>query len=322
MRAIGPYGGAAHSTNSVLPGLFRLIDAAETQALKANLRREAGARRKQAHTAHPQAGLALMRHFKQSVDVPAGATVSGFWPMGDEIDVKPLLAQLHGSGHPIGLPVVVKKGQPLVFRQWHPGMALVSGGFGTEVPAPSVAEVEPQVLIVPLLAFDAEGYRLGYGGGFYDRTLAALQSPRTVIGVGFDSQAVAANHPLPHDIKMDRIITESGIRHSDETPELSSPACLLAEAPDSYAGYLNETEIATELRALRATSDLADLAVMRALDELLERLPAQAVPQDAARRDDVPVSERLAQLRARVRDDALHAALGEVLHMVQQAERT
>ncbi len=228
MRAIGHGGtahfdrGTGHFTNSVLPGLSRLIDAAETQALKANLRREAGARRKQAHAAHPQAGLALMQHFKQSVHVPAGAAVSGFWPMGEEIDVRPLLAQLHASGHPIGLPVVVKKGQPLIFRRWHPGTTMVSGGFGTEVPPPSAPEVEPQVLIVPLLAFDAEGYRLGYGGGFYDRTLDKLRTGSAAdplaVGVAFSAQHVARVPRDDFDQPLDWIVTEKAAHHFASVP--------------------------------------------------------------------------------------------------------
>ena len=222
MRAIGPYGGAAHFTNFDLPGLSRLIDAAETQALKANLRREAGARRRQAHAAHPQAGLALMQHFKQSVEVPAGAAVSGFWPMGEEIDVKPLLMQLHASGHPIGLPVVVKKSEPLIFRHWHPGMALVGGGFGTEVPPPGAPEVEPQVLIVPLLAFDAEGYRLGYGGGFYDRTLDKLRSGSAAdplaVGVAFSAQHVSRVPRDAFDQPLDWIVTEKAAHHFASVP--------------------------------------------------------------------------------------------------------
>lgn len=221
MRAIGPCG-TAHFTTSDLPGPSRLIDHAETQALKASLRREAAARRRQAHLAHPQAGLALMQHFKQSVDVPAGAAVSGFWPMGDEIDLKPLLAQLHASGHPIGLPVVVKKGEPLIFRQWHPGMALVSGGFGTEVPPPNAPELEPQVLIVPLLAFDAEGYRLGYGGGFYDRTLDKLRTGGAgdplAVGVAFSAQHVARVPRDDFDQPLDWIVTEKAAHHFASVP--------------------------------------------------------------------------------------------------------
>jgi len=138
-----------------------------------------------------------------------------------------------------------------------------------------------------------------------------------VIGVGYDSQAIATIHPLPHDIPMDRIVTESGFRHEAEPAELSSPACLLSEAPDSYAGYLNEAEIAAELRSLRASSDLADLSLTRALDQVLARLP-EATPAPAT---ETPIAERLAQLRGRVRDDALHAALGEVLRLAQKAEK-
>jgi hypothetical protein len=119
---------------------------------------------------------------------------------------------------------------------------------------------------------------------------------------------------------MDRIVTESGFRHEAEAVELSSPACLLAEAPDAYAGYLNEAEIAAELRSLRASSDLADLAVTRALDQVLARLPGASGAQPVTA-PEAPIADRLAQLRGRVRDDALHAALGEVLRLAQKAEK-
>lgn len=191
------------------------MDHAETQALKANLRREASARRKAAHAAHPQAGHALAQHFRGAIQLPAGAVVSGFWPMGDEIDVKPLLAELHAAGHPIGLPVVVGKAQPLVFRAWHPGLALVDGGFKTEVPPPSSPELVPQVLIVPLLAFDAEGYRLGYGGGFYDRTLEKLRASGArplAVGVAFSAQHVARVPRDEYDQPLDWIVTEKGVQ--------------------------------------------------------------------------------------------------------------
>lgn len=194
---------------------------AETQALKANLRREASARRKAAHAAHPQAGATLAQHFRSAIQVPAGAAVSGFWPMGDEIDVKPLLAQLHAAGHPIGLPVVVGKGQPLIFRAWHPGLALVAGGFKTEVPPPSAPELVPQVLIVPLLAFDAEGYRLGYGGGFYDRTLEKLRKSGArplAVGVGFSAQHVPRVPRDHYDQPLDWIVTEKSVQQFGAAP--------------------------------------------------------------------------------------------------------
>ena len=222
MRAIGPCGTAHSTLRFETVRTSRLIDHAETQALKASLRREAAARRRQAHAAHPQAGLALMQHFKSAIVVPAGAAVSGFWPMGEEIDVKPLLAQLHAAGHPVGLPVVVKKGEPLIFRQWHPGLALMSGGFGTEVPPPSAPELEPQVLIVPLLAFDGEGYRLGYGGGFYDRTLDKLRTGSAAdplaIGVAFSAQHVSRVPRDDYDQPLDWIVTEKAAHHFASVP--------------------------------------------------------------------------------------------------------
>jgi 5-formyltetrahydrofolate cyclo-ligase len=188
------------------------MDHAETQALKANLRREASARRRQAHAAHPQAGLALMQHFKTAIPAAADAVISGFWPMGDEIDIVPLLSQLHAAGHPIGLPVVVGKGKPLTFRSWHPGLELVDGGSKTEVPPPGSPELVPEILIVPLLAFDAEGYRLGYGGGFYDRTLEKLRKARgkkpLAVGVAFSAQHVARVPRDHYDQPLDWIVTE------------------------------------------------------------------------------------------------------------------
>ncbi len=120
---------------------------------------------------------------------------------------------------------------------------------------------------------------------------------------------------------MDRIVTESGFRHEAAPAELSSPACLLAEAPDAYAGYLNEAEIAAELRALRASSDLADLALARALDQVLARLPSAPETPPLAAATEAPIADRVMQLRGRVRDDALHAALGEVLRFVEKAEK-
>jgi 5,10-methenyltetrahydrofolate synthetase len=247
--------------------------------------------------------------------------VSFYWPFRGEPNLRPLMRRMVAAGKVVALPVVVQHRHPLEFRPWTPGCTMELGVWN--IPIPDTKErVTPRLLLSPVVGFDPNRYRLGYGGGFYDRTLAALRGPRTVIGLGFDCQAIETIHPLPHDIPMDRIVTESGFTdaRSHEDAELASPACLLAEASDAYAGYLNETEIAAELQALRASSDLQDLAIVRALDHVLQRLPAQAAPA-AAKRDDASVADRLSQLRARVRDDALHAALGEVLRLAQQAEK-
>ncbi len=109
------------------------------------------------------------------VPLPREASVAGYWPMGPELDVRPLLEHLHWHHHVCALPVVEKRHHPLVFHRWEPGDKLVAGVFGTSMPRHDTPQVVPDVLIVPLLAFDDEGYRLGYGGGYYDRTIASLR---------------------------------------------------------------------------------------------------------------------------------------------------
>jgi 5-formyltetrahydrofolate cyclo-ligase len=259
--------------------------------------------------------IASLEPIVMAVDGP----VSFYWPFRGEPNLRPLMRRMVAAGKTVALPVVLQQRQPLEFRPWTPGCEMLLGVWN--IPIPDTKErVTPRLLLAPVVGFDPQRYRLGYGGGFFDRTLAALGSARTVIGVGYDSQAIATIHPLAHDIPMDRIVTESGFRHEASPTELSSPACLLAEAPDAYAGYLNEAEIATELQALRASSDLADLALARALDQVLARLPnaPEAKPVPTA---DIPIADRLTQLRARVRDDALHAALGEVLRLAQRTDK-
>jgi len=143
---------------------------------------------------------------------PAGspAVVSGFWPIQDEIDIRPLMARLHGEGCRLALPVVHGRGQRLSFRAWQPGDPLEAGVFGTLQPAARCETLEPDALLVPLLACDAEGWRLGYGGGYYDRTLEDLRRRRqvTAIGVGFDLQLVP---DVPHgtdDQRLDWLLTD------------------------------------------------------------------------------------------------------------------
>ncbi|HMO08211.1 MAG TPA: 5-formyltetrahydrofolate cyclo-ligase [Paracoccaceae bacterium] len=138
----------------------------------------------------------------------AGQVLSGYWPMRSEIDPRPALAAHRG---PVCLPVTPPRGQPLLFRAWTPGAALVPGAFGTLVP--EGPERTPRVLVVPLLAFDRRGYRLGYGGGYYDRTLAALRAagPCTAIGFAFAAQEVDEVPTEPTDEPLDLIVTEAGV---------------------------------------------------------------------------------------------------------------
>jgi 5-formyltetrahydrofolate cyclo-ligase len=151
----------------------------------------------------------LAERFLEAVRVPARAVVSGYWPFADEADPRPLMEALHAREHPLCLPVVAGRGEPLVFRAWAPGEALVKSVFDTRVPPPERGEREPGCLLVPLLAFDRAGTRLGYGGGFYDRTLGAL-GPHAPLAVGlaFSFQEVEAVPRAPHDRRLDWIVTE------------------------------------------------------------------------------------------------------------------
>jgi 5-formyltetrahydrofolate cyclo-ligase len=150
----------------------------------------------------------LERPLGQPVQTPA--VVSGFWPMAEELDIRPLMIELHNQGCQLCLPVVVAKKQPLVFRAWRPGDPLEAGVFGTLHPHPTREVIEPDALIVPLLAVDEEGWRLGYGGGFYDRTLAALRTRKniTAIGVGFNAQLVPEVPHGPSDQRLDWLLTD------------------------------------------------------------------------------------------------------------------
>lgn len=139
-------------------------------------------------------------------------SVSAFYPYKSEISTLPLLARLAGDGWTTALPVVVAPGEPLVFRAWRPGEATVPGVWDIPVPPEASSAIVPDVLVVPLLAFDRAGYRLGYGGGFYDRTLAKLRRVKPVVAVGmaFAAQEVAE---VPHDAndqRLDFVMTETG----------------------------------------------------------------------------------------------------------------
>ncbi len=177
---------------------------------KAALRKQARATRAAAAKAVDAAGNAFLRQLEQGPQIPAAAKMSAYWPMGSELDVLPAIEALHACGHAIALPVMLGPARPLIFRLWSPGMALQDAGFGTSEPPPEAPEVEPQVLIVPLLAFDRQGYRLGYGGGFYDRTLAKLRAKSDVLAIGaaYAAQEVESVPREATDLALDWIVTE------------------------------------------------------------------------------------------------------------------
>jgi len=162
------------------------------------------AQRESAATALAATGLSFLHMSEASV-------VSGYYPFGDELDVRPLLRRLLGEGHTIGLPVT-RKNQPLIFRAWTPELEMVRGALGIPRPPDDAPEVTPAVLLVPLAAFDDRGYRIGYGGGFYDRTLAKLRAagPVTAVGVAFAEQRVDRVPNAPHDEPLDWMLTPDG----------------------------------------------------------------------------------------------------------------
>ncbi|MEO3428872.1 5-formyltetrahydrofolate cyclo-ligase [Pelagibius sp. CAU 1746] len=139
--------------------------------------------------------------------------VSGYWPMGDEIDPRPLMAALDAFGCRLALPAIRAAGQPLDFRAWRPGDALQPAGFGTQEPPATAEALRPGLLLVPLLAFDGAGYRLGYGGGFYDRSLALLRKAGDILAVGlaYADQQVPAVPREATDQPLDLVVTEGGV---------------------------------------------------------------------------------------------------------------
>ncbi|OQW54458.1 MAG: hypothetical protein A4S15_04395 [Candidatus Raskinella chloraquaticus] len=144
---------------------------------------------------------------------PAPLMVAVSWSIGDEMDTGPLIAGLAEAGRACCLPVVVGKGMALRFRTYAPGDRLAAGAFGVPAPLATEPYVEPDVLIVPLAAFDRAGGRIGYGGGFYDRTLAQLRAKGPVRAFGYAFSVQEVDHiPLrPHDERLDAIITERGV---------------------------------------------------------------------------------------------------------------
>lgn len=184
--------------------------------VKSRLREEARRRRETAHqTASPETASRLRAHLEVVFDsvvggITDGAVISGYWPLAGELDVRPLLVWAETRGCVSSLPVVTGRDRPLVFRQWRAGDPLDSGTFGTHHPTPEAAEVRPDIMLAPLLAFDADGYRIGWGGGYYDRSFAALrdQGPVLAVGVAYAGQQVDSVPRDNYDQRLDWVVTE------------------------------------------------------------------------------------------------------------------
>jgi 5-formyltetrahydrofolate cyclo-ligase len=149
---------------------------------------------------------------RQSFPELRDACIGFYWPFQGEIDLRPLIQSFLTVGARAALPVVVEKGKPLEFWSWHPKMKLERGIWNIPIPCER-NPVQPTILLVPLVGFDAKGYRLGHGGGYYDRTLSSLAKKPLCIGVGYELGRLETIHPQSHDIPMDTIVNERGVEH-------------------------------------------------------------------------------------------------------------
>lgn len=177
------------------------------------------------------AGAALADHLRDLLAARFGSlrgrVFSAYWPIKGEPDLRPLMAELHAAGARVALPLVEVRHAPLTFRRWTPEMRLVRGDWDIPVPSRDAEAVVPDVALAPLVGWDRSGYRLGYGGGYFDRTLASLSPRPFVIGIGLQAAEVATIFPQPHDVCLDAIVTEEGVqvvalpRHAGETRSTS-----------------------------------------------------------------------------------------------------
>jgi 5-formyltetrahydrofolate cyclo-ligase len=177
---------------------------------KAVVRRAAMARRNALAPEERMAAALAVAERGLPVEVIPGIIVSGFSPLQSEISPLPLLRRLADSGASLALPVVAGRGKPLIMRAWSFGAPLVSGVWGIREPPADAPELFPDILIVPLLAFDRSGHRIGYGAGYYDMTISCLRTMKPVmaIGIAFAAQEIAAVPATPRDARLDLVLTE------------------------------------------------------------------------------------------------------------------
>jgi 5-formyltetrahydrofolate cyclo-ligase len=228
---------------------------AELMAWRKNLRRELLARRLAVPADRLQAWrLAMDRHLQFGFPGLAKGAVAFCWPIQNEYDARFLVRHLREQGATAALPVVLAPKTPLIFREWHPGVEMAVGKL--DIPYPKAgAELVPNTVLLPMNGFDEQGYRLGYGGGFFDRTLESLRNSKPlVIGVSFELGAIATIQPQPWDIPMDYVVTERGVYRRDgdkleflgvpsnvKGSSLSSPVCYADELAPGYFGEDPET---------------------------------------------------------------------------------
>jgi len=188
------------------------LDPATLVQQKQLLRAQALARRRgMSEQERAKASARATAHFLENIALPRRADVALFWSIGEEIDTSQLISALRARGHNIGLPVVVGPDRALVFRAWDGRSELIKAGFGTKVPSPEAPEMLPSHMVVPLAGIDRKGARLGYGKGFYDRTIGAMSRRPDLIGFAFEAQKLEFVPQSTTDIALDMLVTETGV---------------------------------------------------------------------------------------------------------------
>lgn len=184
-----------------------------TERSKADLRTAALARRDALSDKKRDAAAKAVAKRGLPIEIAPGTIVSGYSPIRGEIDPAPLMRKLAAEGVLLALPAIVARGKSLAFRAWSPDDRLMLGALGIPEPSPAAAEVVPDIMLVPLAAFDRLGHRIGYGGGYYDYTLAHLRKAKAItgIGLGFAVQEIEAVPALSHDVALDYVLTEKQI---------------------------------------------------------------------------------------------------------------
>jgi 5-formyltetrahydrofolate cyclo-ligase len=186
--------------------------------MKSHLRRQARARRTELAKAVPDFAARLAAHAAE-LAIPPHSLIGGYAALPDEADPHLLLNALVSTGCTLAFPRIEAKAAPLVFHHWKPGRELKPGTFGIPEPAADWPIAHPEILLVPLLAFDKRGHRLGYGGGYYDRTLEALRSHGKIraIGIAYAGQEIDSIPDENHDHRLDMVATETGVRRFHQT---------------------------------------------------------------------------------------------------------
>ncbi len=184
--------------------------------------RLAGLRQALGQAGRAQVGDLIIQHLQAVLSARGagpGSILSGYWPIKGEPDLRPLMTNLHHAGITLALPVVVTRAAPLLFRRWTPETRMIRGDWNIPIPPPEADVLIPDIALAPCLGWDGECYRLGWGGGYFDRTLGVLAPRPMTIGIALAAARLPTIYPQPHDIPLDMILTDDGVGAERTAPK-------------------------------------------------------------------------------------------------------